>query len=448
MPAPWRGWIPVTGSLHLANAPNGYWPLSQPFLRRFLALVAMAPTRKSDRTGATVVIPAQERRSEKVVDECVSSRYAGEMTTNREFEIFLVATPGLEGPLCAEARAKGFEAKTVPGGVSLKGGWPEVWRANLVIRGASRILARIGTFRALHLAQLDKRAHKLAWGDVLRRDVPFRVEVSCKSSRIYHSGAAAQRIERAIQEQLGAPSSPDAEVCIKARIEDDLCTIGVDTSGQPLHKRGHKEAVAKAPMRETMAALFLRQCGFDSTQPVVDPMCGSGTFVIEAAEIAAGLEPGRSRHFAFEQFATFDRAAWQRLRGTASATTPAARFYGSDQDAGAIRMSRANAERAGVAGMTEFQQHSIEDLLAPAGPPGLVIVNPPYGDRIGDKALLTSLYRSLGQTLTTRFAGWRVGLVTSEASLAEATGLPFTLTAAPVSHGGLRVTLFRTGPLT
>ena len=139
---------------------------------------------------------------------------------------------GLEGPLCAEARAKDFKAKTVPGGVALKGGWSEVWRANLEIRGASRVLARIGAFRAFHLAQLDKRARQLAWGDVLRPDVPFRVEASCKSSRIYHSGAAAQRIERAISEQLGAPASPEAEVCIKARFEKDLCTVAVDTSGR------------------------------------------------------------------------------------------------------------------------------------------------------------------------------------------------------------------------
>lgn len=369
------------------------------------------------------------------------------MTTDADLEIFLVATPGLEGPLCAEARAKGFKAKTVPGGVALKGGWPDVWRANLELRGASRIVARLGSFRTVHLAQLDKRARGFPWGEVLRRDVPFRVEVSCKSSKIYHSGAAEQRIERAITEELGAPASPEAEVCIKARIENNLCTIGIDTSGELLHKRGHKQAVAKAPMRETMAALFLRQCGFEGDEPVVDPMCGSGTFVIEAAEIAAGLQPGRSRHFAFEQLATFDPAAWQQMREAHNIAAPDVRFYGSDHDAGAIRMSRANAERAGVADITEFKACAIEDLTAPAGPPGLVIVNPPYGDRIGKKAPLKALYRALGHTLLTRFAGWRVGLITNEPSLAEATGLPFTLTAEPVLHGGLRITLYRTAPL-
>ena len=370
------------------------------------------------------------------------------MTAEDDFEIFLVAVPGMENVLCDEARAKGFaQATPIKGGVTIRGGWPEVWRANLQLRGASRILARIGAFRAFHLAQLDKRARRLEWSKILRPDVPFSVEAACKSSRIYHSGAAKQRIERAIQEELGAPVSPDAEVCIKARIEDDLCTIGIDTSGEPLHKRGHKEAVNKAPMRETLASLFLRQCGYDGTEPVVDPMCGSGTFIIEAAEIAAGLDPGRSRHFAFEHLANFDPVAWQRLRATEARARPAIRFYGSDRDAGAVAMSRANAMRAGIGEMTDFQQHAISDLVPPSGPPGLVIVNPPYGDRIGDKKSLHALYRALGQTLLTRFAGWRVGVVTNEPPLAKATGLPFAPPAPPVLHGGIRVMLFLTGPL-
>jgi putative N6-adenine-specific DNA methylase len=281
----------------------------------------------------------------------------------------------------------------------------------------------------------------------LRRDVPVRVEAACKSSRIYHSGAAAERITRAIQEELGAPISNDADVVIKARIENDVCTIAVDTSGEPLHKRGHKEAVAKAPMRETMAALFLRQCGYTGSEPVLDPMCGSGTFVIEAAEIAAGLKPGRSRTFAFEKLATFDAAALDAMRAAGATQTPTVHFYGRDRNPGAIRMSRANAERAGVSAFTDFSETSVEELTAPGGPPGLVIVNPPYGDRIGETNKLRSLYRALGHTLLTRFPGWRVGLVTSDDNLANVTGLSFSLTAEPVLHGGLRIKLYRTAAL-
>lgn len=370
------------------------------------------------------------------------------MSTSAEFEIFLSVAPGLEAALCAEVAAHGFKgARSVVGGVGVRGRWPDVWRANIELRGVSHVLARIASFPVVHLSQLDKRARKVAWGTVLRRDVPFRVEASCKASRIYHSGAAAQRIERAITETLGASSSADAAVVIKARIENNQCTISVETSGDPLHKRGFKEAVAKAPMRETMAALFLRQCGYDGKEPVLDPMCGSGTFVIEAAEIAAGLQPGRARRFAFEHLATFDAAAFDRMRTPATRPEPPFHFYGSDRDAGAIRMSRTNAERAGVADTTEFQQASIEELARPDTVTGLVIVNPPYGDRIGDRKRVISLYRALGEVLRSRFSGWRVGVVTNDRSLAEATGLSFLPQLPPVLHGGLRIALYRTDPL-
>ena len=367
-----------------------------------------------------------------------------------------MAVPGLEDALAVEAKACGFRrVHTAKGGVTVRGGWTDVWRANLELRGASRIIARIAEFRAFHLAQLDKRARRVPWRDVLRPDMPFRVEASCTKSKIYHSGAAAQRIERAIREELGAPVSPDAVIRVMVRIEDDLCSIGVDTSGEPLHKRGHKLAVNKAPLRETMAALYLQQCGYDGREPVLDPMCGSGTFVIEAAEIATGLKPGRTRNFAFEQLAGFDARTWQNLRsnrngggaGISTGTPSLPRFFGSDRDAGAIAMSHANAERSGVAEITRFAQLEVDEIQRPEGPPGLVIVNPPYGARIGDAASLHDLYRSLGRTLLARFTGWRVGLVTSEAALARATGLPFGKPAAPVLHGGLRVTLYRTAKL-
>jgi putative N6-adenine-specific DNA methylase len=367
------------------------------------------------------------------------------MTDDAPFDIYLVAPPGLEQALCAEAREKGF-ADPVPsvGGVTVRGTWRDVWRANLELRGATKVLARVGAFRALHLAQLDKRARKFPWAEVLRPDQPLRVEASCKGSRIYHAGAVVQRIETAIREELGAPIAEDAELRVMARVEDDLCTISIDTSGELLHRRGHKEAVSKAPMRETLAALFLRECGYAGAEPVLDPMCGSGTFVIEAAEIAAGLPPGRSRAFAFERLATFDTGAWDRMRQPPAPRPVPFRFLGCDRDAGAVAMSRANAERAGVAGLTEFRLQAIADLQRPEGPPGLVIVNPPYGARIGNKKPLFGLYATLGEVLRSRFQGWRVGLVTSEPSLARATGLPFAPPGPPVNHGGLRVNLHRT----
>ncbi|WP_210527639.1 THUMP domain-containing class I SAM-dependent RNA methyltransferase [Rubellimicrobium arenae] len=367
------------------------------------------------------------------------------MSDNDLLDIYLVAPPGLEQALLQEATAKGFQNPVASiGGVTVQGHWPEVWRANLELRGASRILARVGAFRALHLAQLDKRARKFPWADVLRPDRPVRVEASCKGSRIYHAGAVVQRIEAAIREELGAPVQDDAEIRIMARVEDDLCTISVDTSGELLHRRGHKEAVNKAPLRENLAALFLRECGYEGAEPVLDPMCGSGTFVIEAAEIAAGLQPGRSRSFAFEQLATFDARAWAGLARPSGAANVPFRFIGYDRDAGAVTMSRANAERAGVSALTEFQCQPIAELRRPEGPSGLVMVNPPYGARIGNKKLLYGLYAALGETLKRELSGWRVGLVTSEPSLAKVTGLSFKSVGAPVPHGGLKVSLYRT----
>lgn len=364
------------------------------------------------------------------------------------FEIFLATAPGLENALYDEVRSKGFKkAKAVKGGVTIEGGWPEVWRANLWIRGASRILARIASFQILHLSHLDMRAREVAWGEILNARTPFRVEVSCAKSRIYHSDAAAERIQRAIKETLKAPFSPDADITIMARIERDICTISVDTSGDLLHKRGFKEQVNKAPMRENMAALFLQQCGYKGDEPVYDPMCGSGTFVIEAAEIAAKLNPGRARRFAFEKLMTFDPDAWQHMRGVTREPSENIQCYGSDRDDGAVKMSMQNAENAGLSDFTHFEQKTLSDIQPPCENPGLVILNPPYGTRLSDKKKLMPLYQTLGDVMRSRFAGWRVGIITTDASLANASNLPFLKPSAPVQHGGLRVTLFQTKAL-
>ncbi len=372
------------------------------------------------------------------------------MTDQPTFEIFLAGTPGLESELLAEARAAGFPAEATPGGAAFRGGWADVMRANLTLRGANRVLARIDAFPAAHLSQLAKRAAKTPWGSVLRKDEPVRVEAVCRRSKIYHSGAAAERIERAILEAVGAPIVREKEgdaVEVRVRLFDNLCTVSVDTSGALLHKRGFKEAVAKAPLRETMAAMLLRACGYDGTEPLLDPMCGSGTFVVEAAELALGLAPGRERRFAFERLATFDEEAWEAMRAQPTPRETSVRLFGFDKDAGAVRASAANAERAGVAAITEFRQQTVTQLERPEGPPGLVMVNPPYGARIGDRGALTALYRTLGRRLLAGFSGWRVGLLTSDVNLANATGLPFTERYAPIDHGGLKVRLFRTDAL-
>ncbi|GGL69591.1 THUMP domain-containing class I SAM-dependent RNA methyltransferase [Wenxinia marina] len=353
--------------------------------------------------------------------------------------LFLAAPPGLEAVLAEEAAEAGFASPvTVPGGVEIAGGWDEARRANVTLRGAGRVLARIAEFRAFHPAQLDKRAHKVAWDEVLPKGVPVKVEATCRRSKIYHAGAAASRVEGAIAAALGPPPEGDDPLRVMVRIEDDLVSISVDTSGEPLHKRGHKLAVGKAPLRETLAALFLRQMGYRGDVPVVDPMCGSGTFVIEAAEWALGLPPGRGRDFALDRLPV----------AVAKAPAPEPReiafgFVGSDRDAGAVRMASQNAARAGVDAVALFERRAIRDAAPPDGPPGIVMVNPPYGARIGDRKLLFSLYGAFGQTMKEGFGGWRVGLVTSDGGLAKATGLGLEPAGPPVPHGGLKVTLWR-----
>ena len=362
--------------------------------------------------------------------------------------IYAITLPGLEAVLADEARAAGFTLGHVtPGGVEIAGGWPDLWRANLELRCATRVLWRMGSFMAFHLAQLDKRSRKFDWGAVLDPAVPVRVEVATsRKSKIYHAGAATTRVAGGL-EACGYTVASDAPVTLKVRIDDNRVTVSVDTSGEPLHKRGTKPAVGKAPLRETIAAAFLRQCGFDGTQTVLDPMCGSGTFVLEAAEMSAGLQAGRNRSFAFEQFRGFDADAVAALRTTARRATPSVMHCGSDRDQGVIHMAQQNAERAGVVDLTTFDTADATRIVAPSAPAGLVMVNPPYGARIGNKKALYPVYARLGEVLRAQFSGWRVGLVTSEPSLAKTTGLPFLPDGPPIAHGGLRVRLYRTDAL-
>lgn len=352
-----------------------------------------------------------------------------------------------------EVKEAGFKNPIATGGgVTIQGTWSDVWRANLVLRGPSKVLARIGEFRAFHLAQLDKRSRKFPWGDILTPNASVKVEVvTNRKSKIYHAGAAIERIERAISETLGAPiatSGPEADIVIKTRIDDNNVRFSVDTSGEGLHKRGHKQAMGKAPLRETMAALLLRGCGYNGTESVLDPMCGSGTFLIEAAEIAQGQMAGRARDFAFEKLATYDAVAvagiknnWRLKEG------PLPRFYGSDRNVNVIKFSKENAARAGVDHLCHFDPLPLSKVTRPDGPPGLVMVNPPYGARIGKKKDLFGLYGAFGHVMRERFSGWRIGMVTSDTNLAAVTELPWLSQQAPIAHGGLKVRLYQTKPL-
>lgn len=366
----------------------------------------------------------------------------------KPLSIFLATAPGFEDTLKAEALDLGLTGATsVPGGVTFAGHWPAIWRANYYLRGATRVLVQIGKFRVFHLDELERLAMDFPWEVTFRPDVPLNIEVVSKASKVDNKDAISQRIAKALQATLGTTISDKAPVTLKVRIDHNVCILSIDTSGDPLHIRGHKQFIGKAPMRESLASLMLRYCGYAGHEPVVDPMCGSGTFPIEAAEIARKLAPGRSRSFAFEHLATLHADRWAQVKAEHAPVETDLQFWGSDRDAGGVKGASENAERSGVTENTTFKHHAISDLGRPDGPPGLIMVNPPYGGRIGNKKQLFALYGALGKTINAGFKGWRVGLVTSEPSLAKSTALPFRKERLTFPHGGMKVTLFQTGPL-
>ena len=229
------------------------------------------------------------------------------------------------------------------------------------------------------------------------------------------------------------------------RFEHDVCTISADSSGELLHRRGYRKATAKAPIRETIAAGVLLSLGYDGADPLLDPMCGSGTFAIEAALIARNIAPGAARSFACEAWPSFDRGVSGRVRSaalTAQRPSAAAPIVASDRDAGAIAAARANAERAGVSGDVTFTQCALSAIVAPAGA-GLLVANPPYGLRVGESGALRDLYAQIGNVTRAKLAGWRVALISADRKLEAQARLPFA-DEVRFSNGGIKVRLVAT----
>ena len=365
-------------------------------------------------------------------------------------ELFAVSPPGIEALLARELAALGIKGRAVPGGVELNGDAATIRRVNLESRLASRLLMRFARFRTLHLNELEKLTAKLDVAPFLRADEPLAVRATCIKSKIYHSGAAEERVHRGLAKKLGAnvtvaktdldeDDAPPQTVLV--RFDHDVCTLSLDTSGAHLHKRGYKLETAKAPLRETLAAALLADAGYRGDEAFVDPLCGSGTFAIEAALIATRTAPGRLRRFAFERWPSNDAGAMRLLRTAADARRrPApAPIVASDRDEGAVLATRRNAERAQVE--IDVRQHALSDSQPPASH-GVLLTNPPYGVRVGDPARLRDLYATLGKVASRQFAEWTVGFITTDARLAHASGLAFTRSSEPVPHGGLKIKLY------
>ena len=343
-----------------------------------------------------------------------------------------------------------------------------IYQSNLWLRTASRVLVRMGEFHASTFYELVRRSKKLPWADFLPESGAVEVRVTCRKSKLYHSDAVAERVLSAIASaaspklELRAGSSDsdegesneleesrataqDSTQLFIVRIVNDQCEISADSSGDLLHRRGYRKEIAKAPLRETLAAAMVLASGWDGKrgEPLLDPMCGSGTIPIEAALIARGIAPGLERQFQFMRWPGFDRGVWNELvdKARSGVTNPGPDIVGADRDPGAIAAATHNAERAGIAGDIRFSAESLSGSIAKledigAGE-GWILTNPPYGVRVGEGTDLRDLYATLGKTLKAK-RGWRLGVLTSDVALAGQMRLPLRPRFS-TSNGGIPV---------
>lgn len=378
------------------------------------------------------------------------------------FDLFAIAAPGIEPLVERELRALGADGTRVDaGGVSFIGGRETIYRANLHLRTASRVIARVAEFGARGFPELVRQAKRQPWERYLVADRPIQLRVTCRKSRLYHSDAVAERVIEAIGKRLGidGPTCIDgtesgddehpAGQLVIVRMTYDHCLLSVDTSGELLHRRGYREATAKAPIRETLAAALLLAAEWNVETPLLDPFCGSGTVAIEGALLARRMAPGLHRRFAFMEWPDFDETLWRRVHEEALAAVlprAPAPIQASDRDAGAIDAAGANASRAGVADDITFEKRALS-AIHPPSEPGWICTNPPYGVRVSDRAELRNLYAQLGKVARAKCAGWTVAMYSADARLEKATRLPFRPVLKTV-NGGIPVRVVRaSGPV-
>lgn len=355
-------------------------------------------------------------------------------------ECFAVAAPGIEPITAREVALLGVsDVAMQPGGVAFRASLAQVQDANLRLRTASRVLVRVAGFRARTFFELERHATKLDWSRWLAPGVTPAFDVTSKKSKLYHEKGIAQRLAEASGRTATTDAPPQLFI---VRVHRDEFTVSIDSAGELLHRRGYRQATAKAPLRETLGAAMLLGAGWHGQAPLVDPMCGSGTIPIEAALIARRIAPGLGRAFAFETWPSFDAAVWRAVHERAGSEVLAhspVPILGSDRDAGAVAAARDNAARAGVAMDVTFVEAPLSAIVPPAGP-GFLVSNPPYGVRVGEEARLRDLYATLGRLVTQRLDGWTVALLTANPRLDHATGLDWR-EVLRTSNGGIPVRL-------
>jgi putative N6-adenine-specific DNA methylase len=369
-------------------------------------------------------------------------------------ENFFAPCPrGLEAPLAAELARLGAQyIEPTDGGVGFAGPRELAYHANLESRLASRILWRVGHGRYRSEDDLHALARKIDWPSHFTVERTLRVDLAATKSPLTSLEFATLKIKDAVcdrfRETLGKRPSVDKQhpdVRVHAYLTDRECTLYLDTSGEPLFKRGYRRDADAAPLRENLAAGLLALAGWTPGTPLLDPMCGSGTIAIEAALIAADRAPGLARTFGFQKLAWFDGPTWQRIRQRARdrvrAAPGAPSIFASDIDPRALHHCGGNAATAGVAEWIAITEADALSRAAPA-PAGLLLANPPYGVRLADDAALAAFYPRLGDALKRHFAGWTACLLTGDLRLPKLIGLkPSRRT--PLYNGAIECRLYR-----
>ena len=341
----------------------------------------------------------------------------------RTFDLLVPCHFGLEAVLKREIYDLGYEiTKVEDGRVTFEGDEEAVCRANIFLRTAERVMIQVGRFKATTFEELFQGIRNLPWEEYIQEDGKFWVKkASSINSKLFSPSDIQSIAKKAMVERLKQKYHKEwfkedgASYPVRIFLLKDEVTVALDTSGDSLHKRGYRTMTSKAPLTETLAASLIMLTPWRKDRILVDPFCGSGTFPIEAAMIAANIAPGMNRDFTAEEWTNLiDRKLWYECVKEAEDmidTTVKVDIQGYDIDGDVIKAARENAKRAGVEHMIHFQQRAVADLSHPKKY-GFIITNPPYGERLEDKADLPELYTQIGQAYQ-RLDSWSMFLITS-----------------------------------
>jgi putative N6-adenine-specific DNA methylase len=337
-------------------------------------------------------------------------------------------------------------------GVSFSGDRELLYRVNLWARLPFRVLVKLGEFPSRDGEELYDSIQQIEWSKYLTPDLTMAVTVTGKNQELNHSHFTALQVKRAITDrqknEFGARSSIDLDepaLRINVHINKASCTVSLDSSGSSLHRRGYRAAVGDAPLKESLAAALIKMSGWTPDLAFVDPLCGSGTLPLEATMQALNIAPGIFREsFGFESWLDFDRALFDRLWQEAEAaekTDLQTTIIGSDRNLAVIQQAQANARSCGVEGYLEFAHRELADVQAPSDR-GILLCNPPYGERLGGDRDLGAFYKLLGDVLKNRFKGWMAFVLSGNKELAKSIGLRSSQ-RLPVYNGNLPCQLMK-----